>query len=673
MVVFFIVFSVGITESKATALETKTTLPLAPGYGKLGYEISEVGSYSLPALGNIPDGMVLDDQGNSLSLHDLYKGKYSKGNKSKGKYTLLSFIYSNCKDVNGCPLASYVFYKLKTKMRKDPELADTLRLASLSFDPERDTPEIMRLYGANYKYAGNKGEWHFLTTPSVDALNPILKSYNQDIQREMSVNGEQTEDISHILRVFLIDPKLQIRNVYSVGFLHADIIESDMKTLLAEDDFLKLSQSSEEASSTNNMTTEKTRSTLSKQRLLKPKLSKPGDVKDGYEKKSYTTNSKSISNRKGKPADLLSIAMNPPLGLPKTPVSPNNPLTTEKIELGRKLFYDRRLSLNDTFSCAMCHVPEQGFTSNEISMAVGIEGRSVRRNSPTIYNVAYASRLFHDGRDSSLEEQIWSPLLAKNEMANPSVGHVIGKIRKMPDYKGLFEKAFKGEGVNMRTVSQAFASYERTLISADSEFDRWYFKKQANALSEDAQRGFSLFSGKARCVSCHSINKEYALFTDNKMHNTGIGYNESMGIRPATERVILAPGIFVEVDTKIIDSVGEKIPADTGLYEITQNPHDRWKYKTPSLRNISLTAPYMHNGSLLTLESVVRFYNKGGVDNKLQDLLIKPLGLSEQEVSEIVSFLESLTGSNVDVLVADAFDAPIGDLTPADPNWAHDE
>lgn len=650
--IIFSVLSLSTLTCRA-ASESTNAVPLAPGYGELGYELAEAGSYKLPPLGNAPNGKVLDEHGKSVSLHDLYKGKY----------TLLSFIYSNCKDVNGCPLASYVFYKIKTEMRKDAVLADKLRLASLSFDPKRDTPEVMRLYGANYKYAGNKGEWRFLTTPSEQDLYPILKDYRQDIQREMSVNGDQTEDISHILRVFLIDPNLKIRNIYSVGFLHPDVIISDLKTMLAEDGSLKVAQTD----------------THDNKPVAKPLLAKPGDDKEGYEEGTYTTQSIAITNRLGKEADLLAIARNPPLGLPKVPEPVGNPLTTEKIKLGRKLFYDRRLSLNDTFSCGMCHVPEQGFTSNEISMAVGIEGRSVRRNSPSIYNIGYATRLFHDGRDYTLEEQIWSPLLAKNEMGNPSVGHVINKIRNMPDYKGMFEKAFDGEGINMRTLSQAFASYERTLVSADSAFDRWYYSKkgnesskESNVLNKSAQRGFSLFTGKAGCSSCHIIGKDSALFTNNQLHNTGTGYNESMGIRPETERVILAPGVFVEVRTDIIDSVGEKAPSDTGLYEITENPNDRWKYKTPSLRNVALTAPYMHNGSLATLKDVVKFYNKGGVDNKLKDPLIKPLGLQDQEVNDLVAFLESLTGSNVDTLVADAFAAPIGDLTQDDPNWAHE-
>ena len=639
-------FTPALSIAATSTTESSATVPLAPGYGKLGYELAEVGSYNLPALRNAPNGKVLDETGKPIKLHDLYQGKY----------TLLSFMYSNCKDVNGCPLSSYVFYKIKAAMNKDPQLASNLRLASLSFDPENDSPEVMKLYGNNFKFAGNEGEWRFLTTSSLKALNPILQDYNQDIQRQMSVDGDQTEDISHILRVFLIDPKLKIRNIYSVGFLHPDILINDVKTLLLEDDaankpVLQVADEYEQKA---------------------PVLSVPGDLKVGYETTSYTTESKSLTNRNGVAADLFAIVKNPPLGLPKVSEPIDNPITKEKIALGRKLFFDRRLSLNDTFSCAMCHVPEQGFASNELSMAVGIEGRSVRRNTPTIYNVAYATRLFHDGREDSLEQQIWGPLLANNEMANPSVGYVINKIRAIPEYKGMFEKAFNGESVNMDTLSKAFANYQRALVSGDSPFDRWFFNKKQNAMSEKAKRGFKLFTGKANCSSCHTVNKDFALFTDNQMHNTGIGFNESMGIRPATERVALAPGVFVDVDTSIIDSVGEKTPADTGLYEITQNPNDRWKYKTPSLRNVTLTAPYMHNGSLSRLKDVINFYNQGGVKNKLQDPRITPLNLNEYEQKELVAFLQSLTGNNVDLLVSDAFAAPVGDLTQNDPNWVHE-
>ncbi len=211
-------------------------------------------------------------------------------------------------------------------------------------------------------------------------------------------------------------------------------------------------------------------------------------------------------------------------------------------------------------SCA-----EQGFTSNELSMAVGIEGRSVRRNSPTIYNVAYAARLFHDGREFTLEQQVWGPLLAKNEMGNPSVGYVLNKIRQIQGYSDQFKSAFAGEGVNMLNLGKAIAAYQRTLISADSAFDRWYFAKQENALDDNAKRGFRIFVGKGKCAHCHTINSKFALLTDNQMHNTGIGYLESQGNDSEQERVVLAPGIFIDIDRKAIETVAEKTRPDLGL------------------------------------------------------------------------------------------------------------
>ena len=609
-------------------------IPLAPGYGILGYDLPVVGSYKLPSLDTAADGQVLDENGNRQSLHSLFKGKYS----------LLSFIYSNCSDVNGCPLTANVFYKIKSQMSNDKVLADNLQLMSLSFDPERDTPAVMSLYRENFKYAGDKGDWRFLTTDSLASLNPILEEYHQDVQRTLSVDGSENGDISHILRVFLVDPDFNIRNIYSVGFLHKSLLINDVKTLM-----LDANSKPQEA---NNVDV-----------IPVSLLSKAGDDKEGYGKTSYQTRSKSLTARpdKGKQTDLLAIANNPPLGLPMLPVDILKNLSAEKIELGRKLFFDRRLSLNNTFSCAMCHVPEQGFTSNEISMAVGIEGRSVRRNSPTVYNIAYTTRLFHDGREHSLDQQIWGPLLAKNEMGNPSVGAVIQKIQKIDDYKSTFKKVYPRQGINMLSLGDAFASYQRTLLSANSPFDRWYFAHERNAISESAQKGFKLFTGKGKCSSCHSVNEKFALFTDNQMHNTGIGYIKSMGVKPEKQRIVIAPGVFIDADTSAIESVGEPEPSDLGLYEITENPADRWKYKTPSLRNISLTAPYMHDGSLGSLKEVVAFYNQGGIQNEVLSPLVTPLNLSLEEEGNLVAFLEALTGSNVDELVADAFAAPVGD------------
>lgn len=343
----------------------------------------------------------------------------------------------------------------------------------------------------------------------------------------------------------------------------------------------------------------------------------------------------------------------PPLGLPPVPVPKDNPITPEKVELGRKLFMDRRLSHNNTISCAMCHVPEQGFTSNELATAIGLEGRSLRRNAPTVLNVAFMERLFHDGREATLENQAWGPLLTPSEMANPSIGYVIEKIRSLPDYDGMFEKAFSGRGPSMETIGQAVASYERTLVSGNSRFDRWHYGKEANALTAEEQAGFRLFTGKAGCASCHTVGDQWALFTDNGFHNSGIGWARSMG-HSGKYRVQLAPGVFTEIEGSVVDSFSEPEQNDVGRFEVTENPADRWAYKTPTLRDVALTAPYMHDGSLPTLEAVVDFYDRGGIDNPLKDPRVKPLGLTTEEKRALAAFLKSLTGSDIDSLARDA-------------------
>jgi cytochrome c peroxidase len=360
----------------------------------------------------------------------------------------------------------------------------------------------------------------------------------------------------------------------------------------------------------------------------------------------------------------LQRTVTPPLGLPAVPVPPDNLLTVASIRLGRKLFFDRRLSLNNTISCAMCHVPEQGFTVNELAQAVGIEGRSVRRNAPTLLNVAYMRSLFHDGRETSLETQIISPMLARNEMANPSMGYLVEKIRHLDDYADLFDRAFR-RGPSVETLGQALASYQRTLVSANSPFDRWYYGKQPDALSPWAQVGLKLFMGKARCVTCHLITDQYALFTDQAFHDTGLGWYNSMvrSRRSAPTRVQLAPGVFTEVAPEVIASVGEPPQADLGRYEVTLEPADRWRYKTPTLRNVALTAPYMHDGSLSTLEEVVRFYNRGGHPHPHRDPLIQPLQLTDEDIAALVAFLESLTGDNIAALITDARSVRVGNVS----------
>ncbi len=603
---------------------------LALGYGPLEYDLPAPGSYDLPPLGKARDGRILNEQNQPIRLHDLYDGRI----------VLLNFMFSRCSDINGCPLSSYVFNRLKSTMQDDPELEAGLRLVSLSLDPDRDTPEVMQLYGNNFRFAGTRGDWDFVTTDSLETLKPLLGAYGQDMQKLVDAKTGETLDISHLLKVFLIDPDRRIRNIYSVSFLHADLLLNDIRSLLLETDRKEPVPVMAQAGSV---------------------LSRPGDDKEGYESGDYETDSLALTNRKGMDLDLLGLARSPPLGLPPIPQPTDNPLSREKIELGKKLFYDRRLSINDTFSCAMCHIPEQGFSNNEMATAVGVEGRSVRRNAPTLYNIAYMEKLFHDGREENLEQQIWAPFLARNEMANPSVGYLLGKIRSFPDYDGMFERAFDGKPIGMETLGMAIASYERTLLSANSPFDRWFYGKDEAALDADARRGFSLFTGKAGCSSCHLVNRDHALFTDHRLHNAGLGYENSIGDAFKASRITLAPGVFLDVAPEVMASVGEKPPGDVGLYEITEDPADRWKFRTPTLRNVALTAPYMHNGQFSTLEEVVAFYNRGGVAHELLSPLIRPLGLDAGEQEDLVAFLHALTGDNVDTLVLDAFAAPVGD------------
>jgi len=607
--------------------------PLPVGYGALGYAPPTAGTYALPALFAAADGPVLAEGGTATRLHDVFGDRV----------VVLSFVYSACSDVAGCPLATAVLHRIQRQLRSSGAIAGRVRLVSLSFDPAHDTPAVMRLYGQGLR--DTAPDWRFLTTTSAAALQPILAAYDQPVSIDYDAQGRALGTFSHLLRVYLIDPHKRVRNIYSVSFLHPDLLIADIRTLLLEqgDAASLVAVAGWEAGHKES------------------ELAGAGDDRAGYGLPDYTTLSRSLEERSGGPADLLGRAQRPRPGLPPVPVPAANPLTAAKVALGRKLFYDRRLSLNGTMSCAMCHIPEQGFTSNELATAVGIEGRTVRRNTPTVLNAAYLTRLFHDGREYNLEQQVWGPLLARNEMGNPSVGSVIRRLEELADYREPFSAAFGGRGPSMATVGEALASYQRTLVSGDSPFDRWHYGGDETALDEAARRGFGLFTGKAGCAACHTIGPAHALFTDSALHNTGVGYREAMEKAPPTRAVTVAPGVVLEVPSTVIDAVSEQTPGDLGLYEITQDPDDRWKYRTPTLRNIALTAPYMHNGSLPTLEAVVAFYNAGGVPNEVLDPRIRPLGLTPAERADLAAFLASLTGADVDVLIADAFAAPIGD------------
>lgn len=361
------------------------------------------------------------------------------------------------------------------------------------------------------------------------------------------------------------------------------------------------------------------------------------------------------SDREGWAARALERSTGPVLGLPPVSHPSDNPPTAAKIALGRKLYFDRRLSINRTMSCAMCHVPEQAFASRELRTAVGVEGRSTKRNTPTAINTAFLDTLFHDGRETSLETQFIAPMVARNEMANPSIGLVIAKLRQSPDYGEMFEAAF-GAPASIDRVGQALAAYQRTLISGNSPFDRWYYGGEKDALDREARRGFELFTGEAGCSSCHEIGDDWALFTDQQFHDTGYGYMREQERQhpPARTRVQVAPGVFHDVDFAKVIAVGRPRIADIGRYEVTEDPADRWKFRTAPLRNVALTPPYMHDGALGTLEKVVAFYDSGGPGNETQDPRVRPLGLTAADRDALVAFLNSLTSDNLPCLIAEA-------------------
>ncbi|WP_374544427.1 cytochrome-c peroxidase [Rhodoblastus sp.] len=332
----------------------------------------------------------------------------------------------------------------------------------------------------------------------------------------------------------------------------------------------------------------------------------------------------------------------PPLGLPPAPVARAD---DSLIELGKKLFFDRRLSFNQTMSCGMCHIEAQAFTSNEVAVSVGMEGKSLRRNAPSLYNVAYEQKLFRDGRELSLETQVWSPIVSADEMAAPSVGWVLARIKAMADYTPLFTRNFPDRGPTMDTIGVAIGAYERTLLLGNSRFDRWRYGGESDALTAKESQGFDLFTGKAGCVACHQIGNDAALFEDGKFHDTGLGYAKSMGIGQSAFDLRLAEGNVTRRSQDDIRAISSPPANDLGRFEVTQNPDDRWAFKTPSLRNVASTAPYMHDGSIKTLPDVVDYYDRGGDDSPNKSSLISPLHLNAEEKQALVAFLGALTGA----------------------------
>lgn len=327
-----------------------------------------------------------------------------------------------------------------------------------------------------------------------------------------------------------------------------------------------------------------------------------------------------------------------PLGLPPVPAAVAG--TPAMRKLGEKLFFDRSLSANGTLSCAMCHIPAQGFASNQSALSIGMEGRSLRRNAPSLYNVAFKKFLFHDGRETDLAAQVWGPLLAADEMGNSGIGPLVARLRADADYGPLFEASFPGEGATMMTLGRAIAAYEASLLRGDGRFDRAVYGGERAALTPQEWLGYELFVGKAGCAACHVIGAETALFTDQSWHNTGVTFRS--GAAGSKRLVQLAPGVLQNVDLAAVGLAQTGAPNDVGRFEITNAPADRWAYTTPMLRGVSESSPYMHDGSLRTLAEVIEFYDRGGGANPSLDPKIRPLGLTAQEKAALVAFLEAL-------------------------------
>jgi cytochrome c peroxidase len=229
----------------------------------------------------------------------------------------------------------------------------------------------------------------------------------------------------------------------------------------------------------------------------------------------------------------------------------------------------------------------------------------------------------------------------------------VARVQALPEYRALFARAFPGAGITAPGIAAALAAYQRTLNSGNSRFDRFYFGAERGALTQQEQNGFDLFRGKGRCIACHTIGARTALFTDQIFHNTGVGFAKAQAVLQRL-RVLLAPGIQTELDPTTMPGVFSREAPDLGRFEITQSPGDRYAYKTPTLRNIVLTAPYMHDGSFATLEEVIEFYDRGGIDNPGKDPLLVALGLTAEEMRAMVAFLRALTGDNAERLAAEA-------------------
>ncbi|WP_321395320.1 cytochrome-c peroxidase [Emcibacter sp.] len=347
----------------------------------------------------------------------------------------------------------------------------------------------------------------------------------------------------------------------------------------------------------------------------------------------------------------LSAVAETPLGLPPVPVPEDNPVTEEKVLLGIKLFNDKRFSSTGEVNCATCHDGGKAFTDSPLSVSEGINGLTGTRNAPTVINAAYMHTQFWDGREPDLEEQSKGPFVNPVEMGLESHDPILEIVRSDKEYGKMFKKAFgiSQKKISMDHVKKAIASFERTVIAGDSPFDRYMYGGDKTAMSEAAIRGMRVFRFEGRCVSCHTTSQTFALFTDNKFHNLNVNFELiSDSLDSVTKTFIQDKEGGADLDVTVLTN---QEASELGRFVVSTAPADIGAFKTPTLRNIELTAPYMHDGSLKTLEEVVDFYNNGGrveADGPVNDFQsggIRPLNLTDQQKADLVEFLKALTSS----------------------------
>jgi cytochrome c peroxidase len=333
-----------------------------------------------------------------------------------------------------------------------------------------------------------------------------------------------------------------------------------------------------------------------------------------------------------------------PVEMTRAAIPPDNPQTPEKISLGQKLFFDRRLSVDGTISCSTCHDPAFAFTDRKPT-SVGVKGRVGQRNAPTILNALYNKTQFWDGRVNTLEEQAALPIVNSVEMGHPNLDAAVAQIAAVGEYQQAFRAVFK-RPPNGPDLLRAIASYERTQLSFDSPFDH-FIAGDKNAIDDSAKRGWELFNTQARCNKCHALTdtqRDVTVFTDNDFHNIGIGIIRHNVVALARQ----AEQLIKSGDTSAIDRAAIQTDMSAlGRFLITKKEKDIASFKTPDIRNVLVTAPYFHDGSQETLWDLIDHYNKGdGLQNPYLDEDMQPLALTETNIDDLVAFLASLTSAN---------------------------